>query len=123
LIVRTLPNDDSKLSRVYDEEHLPPYFTAEAMKCISERGVRHLLVDLPSIDRLFDEGDLTNHRIFWNVEPGSRDVNAHTRRSSTVTELIYVPDNVPDGEYLLNLQIAPWQTDAAPSRPVLFRSL
>lgn len=122
LIVRTLANDDSKLTRTYDEDNIPPYFTTNAMKWIVGSGFKHLLVDLPSIDRLFDDGKLANHRIFWNVDPGSREVNAGTRVHSTITELIYVPDEVKDGEYLLNLQIAPWDADAAPSRPILFRS-
>jgi len=121
LIVRTLPNDESKLTRRYDSGYIPPYFTPEAMEYIVERGVKHLLVDLPSIDRLFDEGKLANHRIFWHVERGSFEVNAGTRRNSTITELIYVPDVVDDGEYLLNLQIAPFESDASPSRPLLFR--
>jgi len=120
LIVRTLPNDDSKLEREYGE-YIPPYFTAEAMAYIVERGFRHLLVDMPSIDRIFDDGKLTNHRLFWNVEPGSFEVKAETRVNSTITELIYVPNEVEDGEYLLNLQIAPFASDASPSRPVLFK--
>jgi arylformamidase len=120
LIVRTLPNDDSKMSRSYDGGNIPPYFTTEAMSFIVECGFRHLLVDLPSIDRLFDEGKLANHRIFWNLELGSRTVNDRTRINSTVTELIYVANGVEDGEYLLNLQIAPFESDAAPSRPILF---
>jgi arylformamidase len=120
LIIRTLPNDDSKLSQVYNGDNIPPYFTTEAMEFIVECGFKHLLVDLPSIDRLFDEGELANHRIFWNVEPGSFEVNEHTRINSTITELIYVPNEVVDGEYLLNLQIAPFEADAAPSRPLLF---
>lgn len=124
LIVRTLPNDLSKLSRQYGTNdsaavQIPPYFTADAMQLIVESGVTHLLTDLPSIDRIFDEGRLTNHRIFWNVEAGSRSINEHSRMTSTITELIFVPEDVPDGEYTLNLQIAPFQTDAAPSRPVL----
>lgn len=120
LIVRTLPNDESKLSRVYNAENIPPYFASLAMELIVEWGFKHLLVDLPSIDRLFDEGQLTNHRIFWNVEEGSFETNAATRMSSTITELICVPESVADGEYLLNLQIAPFESDAAPSRPLLF---
>ena len=56
LIIRTLPNDDTKLSRVYDENNIPPYFTTEAMQFIVECGFKHLLVDMPSIDRLFDDG-------------------------------------------------------------------
>jgi arylformamidase len=120
LIVRTLPNDDSKLTAVYDESNIPQYFSTGATEYIVKCGFRHLLVDLPSIDRLFDEGKLVNHRIFWNVKQGSFEVNSETRSGSTITELIYVPNEVADGEYLLNLQIAPFASDAAPSRPVLF---
>ena len=123
LIIRTLPNDDTKLSRLYDASNIPPYLTTEAMKYIVECGCKHLLVDLPSIDRLFDEGRLSNHRIFWNVEEASFDIRQETRTGNTVTELIYVPESVADGEYLLNLQIAPFAADAAPSRPLLFRLL
>jgi arylformamidase len=119
LIVRTLPNDDGKLTRRYGKEDVPPYFTAEAMEYIVASGFRHLLVDLPSIDRIFDDGKLLNHRLFWNVEPRSFEVNAETRINSTITELIYVPNEIPDGEYLLNLQIAPFDSDCAPSRPIL----
>ncbi len=120
LIVRTLPNDEGKLTRKYDEQNIPPYFAADAIEFIVESGFKHLLVDLPSIDRLFDEGKLANHRIFWNVEQGSFKISAKTRVNSTITELIYVPNEVPDGEYFLNLQIAPFDADAAPSRPILF---
>lgn len=123
LIVRTLPNDESKLSRKYDEQNIPPYFAADAIELIVESGFKHLLVDLPSIDRIFDEGKLVNHRIFWNVEQGSFKINAATRVNSTITELIYVPNDVADGEYLLNLQIAPFESDAAPSRPILLRNM
>lgn len=120
LIVRTLPNDEAKLTRQYGE-HIPPYFSTEAMKYIVECGFKHLLVDLPSVDRIFDEGKLLNHRIFWNVEPGSFEMHADTRLHHTITELIYVPNEVEDGNYLLNLQIAPFASDASPCRPVLFR--
>ena len=119
LIVRTLPNDDSKLSWAYDANNIPPYFTADAMRYVAESEFKHLLVDLPSIDRLFDDGRLENHRIFWNIDPGSFEISAETRRENTITELIYVPNEVRDGEYLLNLQIAPFEADAAPSRPLL----
>ena len=120
LIVRTLPNEDGKLIQSYLGTNVPPYFTTEAMEYIVESGVKHLLVDLPSIDRLYDEGKLSNHRIFWNVEQGSFEANRDSRMRSTVTELIYVSDEVEDGDYLLNLQIAPFESDCAPSRPVLF---
>ena len=120
LIIRTLPNDKSKLTRSYAGDKMPPYFTTEAIRYIVELGYKHLLVDLPSIDRLFDEGRLSNHRIFWNIEEGSFEAGPGARMENTVTELIYVPDAVPDGEYLLNLQIAPFASDASPARPLLF---
>lgn len=120
LIVRTLPNDDSKLTRIYNDV-IPPYFTTEAMHLMAESGIAHLLVDTPSIDRIYDEGKLANHRIFWKVEPGKFDAAEGSRRNATITELIYVPNEIADGEYLLNLQIAPFAADAAPSRPMLFR--
>lgn len=120
LIVRTLPNEDGKLIQSYQGTNVPPYFTTEAMEFIVESGFRHLLVDLPSIDRLYDEGRLSNHRIFWNVEQGSFEKGRSSRMASTITELIYVPNEVEDGEYLLNLQIAPFEADCSPSRPLLF---
>jgi len=119
LIIRTVPNDDAKLTRQYGTT-IPPYFTTDAMQYIVERGIRHLLVDLPSIDRLYDEGRLSNHRIFWKVDQGSFELTEIARRSCTITELVYVPNDVRDGSYILNLQIAPFASDASPSRPILF---
>ena len=121
LIVRTLPNHDSKLTRAYGESPLPPYFTTEAMEYVVEAGFSHLLVDVPSIDRMNDKGKLSNHRIFWNVDQGSFETKQGTRVGSTITEFIYVPEQVADGEYALNLQIAPFAADASPSRPLLLR--
>ena len=121
LIVRTLPNGDWKKTTEYGESNVPAYFAPEAINLIVELGVKHLLVDLPSIDRIFDDGRLVNHRKFWKVEPDSHEVTAGSRLNSTITELIYVPDSVKDGEYLLNLQIAPFESDCSPSRPILIR--
>lgn len=120
LIVRTFPNDDGKLSRTYNGAPMPPYFAAEAIAHIVDLGVAHLIVDLPSIDRLFDDGKLENHRIFWNVQQGSFETNAGTRIKNTITELAYIPNEIADGRYALNLQIAPFASDCAPSRPVIF---
>jgi len=119
LVIRTLPNDDGKMTRRYDAENVPPYFAAEAIEYIVECRFKHLLVDLPSLDRL-DDQTLPAHRAFWNVEAGTRAVNDATRMNSTITELIYVPNEVADGEYTLNLQIAPFEADCSPSRPILF---
>jgi arylformamidase len=120
LVVRTLPNDEGKLARVYLDE-IPPFFSHEAMESIVRLGFRHLLVDLPSIDRIYDEGKLANHRNFWNVRPGEFGLHEKSEAGKTITELIYAPDAAADGVYLLNLQIAPFAADASPSRPLLYR--
>jgi kynurenine formamidase len=120
LIIRTLPNDESKKTRRYMEQ-TPPFFSTEAMKYIAGKNVKHLLVDLPSIDRAFDEGKLSNHRIFWNIEAESFELSEKSLKSNTITEMIFVPESVEDGAYLLNLQIAAFQSDASPSRPILFK--
>lgn len=122
LIVRVLPNDESKLTKTY-LDNVPPFFSTEAMRFIRELEIKHLLVDLPSIDRIFDEGKLSNHRIFWNVKEGSFETNAETFLNNMITELIYVPNEIEDGVYLLNLQIPPFVADAAPSRPIIFKIL
>jgi kynurenine formamidase len=120
LIVRTLPNDASKKGRAY-MENSAPFFSTEAINYISEKGVKHLLVDMPSIDRAFDEGKLSNHRIFWNVAAERRAIDEASLIHNTVTEMIYVPDEIEDGAYILNLQIPSFAADAAPSRPLLFK--
>lgn len=119
IIVRTLPNEGTKTSRLYLDE-IPPYFTTEAMELIVARGYRHLLTDLPSIDRLFDDGRLSNHRIFWKIEPGSNEPGEDSRLDATVTELAFIPDEVADGIYGLSIQIPSFRADAAPSRPLVF---
>jgi len=119
LVIRTLPNDSSKLARNYDAGATPPYFTADAMRHVVEQGIDTLVVDLPSIDRAQDGGRLTAHRIFWGMPAGSTSAAAATRKHATITELAFIDDAVSDGPYLLNLQVAPFVIDAAPSRPIL----
>lgn len=120
LLIRTLPNDQGKLSRDYSEPPIPPFLSREAMSLLVSWDIKHLLIDLPSIDRGHDQGRLTGHRLFWDVAPGETDVARAGRPAATITELIYVPNEIPDGLYALSLQIAPFVTDAAPSRPVLY---
>ena len=140
LILRTLPNGEEKRRAVYGGRHEPPFFTRDAMVHLATTGIRHLLVDFPSIDRMHDGGRLTNHRLFWNVpekppgrdlplEPGSRPEDRSTHRAAppspprtdrTITEMIYVPDRIADGRYVLNLQLPAFQSDAAPSRPIIY---
>ena len=38
-----------------------------------------------------------------------------------ITEMVFIPDEVEDGDYLLNLQIAPFFADTSPSRPILYK--
>ena len=96
------------------------FFSIEAMTAIVDAGVEHLLVDLPSVDRLNDDGLLSNHRIFWDVEAGCCETHATSRTSHTITELIRVPDQVTDGPCLLSIQVPAIESDAAPSRPIVY---
>lgn len=118
LIVRTLPHDPERMYRDYDTGAAAPYFTSEAMHWIVAHGVRSLIVDLPSIDRS-DSTELTAHRTFWGLPAHSTDAAAATRPQAVITELAYIAPHIADGPYLLNLQVAPFVSDAAPSRPVL----
>jgi len=120
LVVRTLPNDPGKRHLLYEGPCPAPYFTADAMHWIVERGVTSLVVDLPSLDRADDGGSLTAHRLYWGLPPNVLDAHQAQRGRALVTELAYVPDTSPDGLYLLDLQVPAFATDAAPSRPVLY---
>lgn len=112
LIIRTLPNDKAKYSKNYSDTN-PPFLSVDCLPLLNALKVKHLLVDLPSVDKEDDGGALAFHHGFWGVpnEPNFE---------RTITELIFVPDVVEDGKYLLNLQVAAFENDAAPSRPVLF---
>lgn len=120
LVLRTLPNDATKLSRVYGAAEPPPYLSRAAVELIVARGIEHLLLDLPSLDRSHDQGLMSGHRLFWGLPPGSQSVVQARRPQATVTEMVFVPDDVADGFYLLDLQLAPFVADATPSRPLLF---
>jgi hypothetical protein len=119
LVVRTLPNEPAKRYAKYNAEPVPPFLTSQAIEGINRRETTHLLVDVPSIDRVFDDGKLANHHAFWNVRPGSRKLADDSRCDKTITEFVFVPNEVTDGAYILNLQVADFQLDAAPSRPML----
>jgi arylformamidase len=120
LVIRTLPNDATKLARNYEDGAPPAYLTRQAAELLVTRGIEHVLLDLPSFDRPHDEGKLTGHRIFWGLPAGSTDVTSAQRPQATITEMVYVPSALDDGRYILDLQIAPFAADAAPSRPLLY---
>tara|TARA_R110000868_G_scaffold104728_5_gene288680 strand:- start:7466 stop:8215 length:750 start_codon:yes stop_codon:yes gene_type:complete len=113
VIIRTIPNTKEKLSRQYSNTNWT-YLLEEAVDLLVKKGVKHLLIDLPSIDREKDGGELRGHNAFWNTK-------GKLRLDATITELIYVPNHIEDGTYFLNLQIAPFENDATPSKPILYK--
>jgi arylformamidase len=118
LIVRTMPNDTEKRTRQYEDPGAAPYFLPEAIEWVVAHEVASLVVDLPSLDRGDDPG-LSAHRMYWGLPPNGHRAAEATRAQALVTELAYVPDRMLDGLYLLELQVAPFASDAAPSRPVI----
>jgi kynurenine formamidase len=118
LIIRTLPNNLEKKSRNYSNTN-PPFFSEQAAVFLKEMGVNHLLVDLPSVDKEHDEGKLLAHKAFWNVLD-VKNINLNARFDATITEMVFVDNEITDGDYVLNLQIAPFENDASPSKPVLY---
>lgn len=119
LIIRTLPNQLDKKSRKYSNTN-PPYLAEDAAIFIRESEIQHLLIDLPSVDKEHDEGKLLSHKAFWNVKD-TVNLNPDARLNATITEMIYVPDEIEDGNYILNLQIASFENDASPSKPILYK--
>lgn len=121
IIIRTLPNSESKKHKNYSKTN-PPYLSEEAAIYIREIGIQHLLIDLPSVDREEDEGKLLAHKAFWNVKDVNN-LNDDARLNCTITEMIFVEDTIQDGSYILNLQIASFENDASPSKPILYSLL
>jgi kynurenine formamidase len=113
LVVRTMPNTSEKKTTQYSNTNWT-YFEEDAIKLLVKKGIKHLLVDLPSVDREEDGGELKEHNAFWNTK-------GVIRKDATITEFIYVSNKIEDGAYILNLQIAPFENDATPSKPVLYK--
>ncbi|HRN41342.1 MAG TPA: cyclase family protein [Vicingus sp.] len=113
VVIRTLPNLPSKLEMQYSNTN-PAFIHHEAVSFLIENGVKHILIDTPSVDKEEDGGALLSHHIFWQYPE-----NPNLER--TITELIFVDDYITDGEYFLNLQIAPFENDASPSKPILYK--
>ena len=121
IIIRTLPNSETKKHKKYSNSN-PPYLLEDAATFIREIGIQHVLIDLPSVDREEDEGKLLAHKAFWNVKDVTN-LNDDARLNCTITEMIFVEETVSDGSYILNLQIASFENDASPSKPVLYAIL
>ena len=99
-----------------------PFLSVEGMRAIVKSGVDHLLLDLPSVDRLDDDGHLTAHHIFWNVPEHESVATKESWLHKTITEMVTIDTALKDGLYLLNLQCAPFVSDASPSRAVMYRA-
>src|SRR5690554_3737252 len=115
IVIRTLPNLISKKSKHWSNTNWP-YLDEKASLFLRKIRVKHLLIDLPSVDREQDDGKLVAHKAFWNYPE-------NPRRDCTITEMVFVPDAIADGTYLLNLQMASFENDASPSKPVLYKIL
>ncbi|REH54507.1 kynurenine formamidase [Tenacibaculum gallaicum] len=112
IVIRTLPNLSDKKSMRYSNTN-PTYLLEEAAIYLKEKGIEHLLVDVPSVDKEKDGGKLLAHNAFWNTQ-------GTIRMQATITEFIYVPNKIKDGTYFLNLMVAPFENDATPSKPTLY---
>lgn len=119
LIVRTLPNPESKRQRDYRVEPAP-FLSLPAAQWLVERGIEHLVLDVPSLDRTHDEGHLVGHRIFFGLPPGSTSRGDAARSRATITELAFVPDEVHDGPCILSLAVPAIGGDAVPSQPIVY---
>ncbi len=115
-----LPAFEPKALVIRTREASPAYLTREAAQTLVQRGIQHLVVDLPSLDREHDEGRLTAHRVFFGLPPGVASLERVGRPEATVTELASIPETLADGPYLLELQVPAWRGDAVPSRPLLY---
>jgi len=116
LIIRTLPNDLSKKNMQYSGTN-PTYLHWEATQYLVDAGIEHLLIDLPSVDREEDGGELLSHKAFWQYP----DTVKKNREKCTISELIFVKKGIKDGFYLLNIQIASFELDVSPSKPILYK--
>ncbi|MCC6170964.1 MAG: cyclase family protein [Gammaproteobacteria bacterium] len=98
-----------------------PYLSRQLAAELVARGIEHLVVELPSIDRGQDQGRLCAHRIFFGLPPGSTRLAEAQRGGCTITELAAIPAELPDGPCALQLALPRIAGDAVPSQPLLYR--
>ncbi len=118
LIIRSLPNDPDKSRRNYHEQPYYPLLTTAAINWLAASGLRHLLLDMPSLDYADDGGTLFNHHAWWGLaETPAGPEYAHKR---SLTEMVYVARQITDGHYWLELNISSLESDASPSNPKIY---
>ncbi|MCD8529008.1 MAG: cyclase family protein [Chitinophagales bacterium] len=113
ILIRTLPNETKDKLKDWSGTN-PPYIHHEAMKILLEKGVEHFMIDVPSVDRENDEGKLLAHKTFWNYP------SSEVRENCTITEMIYAPNKIKDGIYMVNIQTLPLELDASPSNIIIY---
>lgn len=113
VIIRTLPNTADDKIKDWSGTN-PTYIQADAMALLVEMGIEHFMIDVPSVDRESDEGKLLAHKTFWQY-PGEK-----PRTTATITEMIFAPNTVKDGLYLVDIQVIPLAMDASPSNIILY---
>lgn len=111
LVIRTLPNKPDKQHLSYSGTQ-PPYLTEDAIELVNEYQIQHLLLDLPSLDHENDPTLKAHHAFFQYPQA--------PQLQKTVTEFVYIPPEISDDAYLLNLQTINLESDASPSRPCLY---
>lgn len=111
LILRILPHSE-KRGRDWTGTNAT-YLQSTACAWLRSIGIKHLLLDQPSVDREEDGGVLAAHHAFWDY-PNTIDLER------TITEMLNIPQEVRDGDYLLEMQLPHLMNDAAPSRPVVY---
>ncbi len=114
IIIRTLPNLKEDKIKDWSDTN-PTYIKADAIGHLVEQGIEHFMIDVPSVDRENDEGKLLAHKTFWQY-PGEQ-----PRTRATITEMIYAPDEIKDGSYIVDIQVIPFAMDASPSNIKLYK--
>jgi kynurenine formamidase len=112
LLLRVLPAQSNPADMIWSGTN-PPYFQPEALALLATEGIDHLLIDLPSVDREEDGGQLAAHHAFWNYP-------AAPRIYATISEMLQFPPDLPDGPYITGIYTAPLATDASPSTIILY---
>ena len=91
------------------DEHWP-FLSNDAMEYLHDTFSNVFGINLPSVDRM-ESPKVPNHRIWFG----------HAKSTRLITEGLQFGDDINDGLYVLDLQLAPIaDTDAVPTRPVIY---
>lgn len=91
----------------------PCYIHKSVAQSLDNNNIDHILTDLPSLDKEEDGGLLEAHKAFFNYP-------AVLSSKKTITELLHIPKQLKEGLYVLSIEVAPIESDAAPSKVTLY---